>query len=99
MEIIDVREHKDIYGGIQWLLTLKDGRGVHVVWPEAHLIAKLSVTPFTELWSAEFSKSDNQVLAVYLPDEQEKTWAVARKHLERKFTFAPYLDPTMRYDD
>jgi len=87
VEVQSVQEHNDLYGGVQWLLTMVDGRGLHVVWPEATLIGRMSVTPWPALWSSEFSRSDNQVVAIYLPDEREKTWEVVKKYLSRKFDF------------
>lgn len=87
LTVVDVQSWVRPDGPV-WLLTTSDGFGIYVVWQSSYLIAWLSTTPFPQCWALDFGKSDNQVIAAYLPDEPDKTWAVAKAHLEKKFVFA-----------
>ena len=90
MDVTDIRECNGDTG-TQWLLTLTDGRGVWVHWVGQSLLAKASETTIRELWSLEFSKQDNQIIAVYLPDELRHDWAATRPYIERKLKFLESL--------
>jgi hypothetical protein len=66
---------------------LADARGAWVWWSGQSLLVKLSETPFRELWSMEFGRQDNTVIAMHLPDVATHDWTTTRPHLERKFRF------------